>query len=74
MPQHAKQPIFHRAAIEVFDDVEDFQNGLGARPPNLPRWSAIQSQNNEGPTVRSRFDRVDIKTFPYIFFVIQNCS
>ena len=28
-PKHPKQPIFHCAAVELFDDMEDFQNGLG---------------------------------------------
>ena len=27
MPHHPYKPVFHRAAVEVFDDVEDFQTG-----------------------------------------------
>ena len=28
VPQHPHEPILHRAAIEIFDDVKHFHNGL----------------------------------------------
>lgn len=27
VPKHPQQPIFDRAAVKVFDDMENFQNG-----------------------------------------------
>ena len=31
MPEHPEEPIFHCAAVEIFDNVEDSQHGLEKR-------------------------------------------
>ena len=42
MLEHAHEPILHRAAVEIFNDVEDSQNDLGM-PPREGCTDRVQS-------------------------------
>ena len=71
MAQHAKQPIFHRTMVEVFDDVKDLHNGW----PNWERLSeitctiTIKQRIGRAASLLARFH---VETLPFIFSIVQN--
>jgi len=73
MPQHPHKPVLHCAAIQAFNDVEDFQEDLenvvceamGENRLTIGRGeSALQSG--------SQLERFNIEAFPLILLVVQN--
>ena len=71
MPDHPEEPVFYCSAVKIFDEAKDSQDGSETCPCSRDNMRSHGGAHQEF-TYGSRFERFNVQTFPFIFFVVNN--